>query len=162
MKKANKWFLCEENQTLDLKTHSVRRSLSFMLRSARLLCFVSVATISHERSEKVDFKAEPATWCQSPEEIPETFDFLKLSKKALLLLLLLPPQVIHICAVLRKRSKQNCAFRWERFEHRVADSVFQERFTRTLKQTELMTRLLCKSSYLTISKCHGGASVTNY
>lgn len=82
MRKANKWFLCEENQTLDLKTtHSVRRSLSFMLRSARLLCFVSVATISHERSEKVDFKAEPATWCQSPEEIPETFDFLKLSKR---------------------------------------------------------------------------------
>lgn len=136
MKKANKWFLCEENQTLDLKTHSVRRSLSFMLRSARLLCFVSVATISHERSEKVDFKAEPATWCQSPEEIPETFDFLKLSKKALPLL---PPQVIHICAVLRKRSRQNCAFRWERFEHRVADSAFQERFTRTLTQTELMT-----------------------
>lgn len=137
MKKANKWFLCEENQTLDLKTHSVRRSLSFMLRSARLLCFVSVATISHERSEKVDFKVEPATWCQSPEVIPETYDFLKLSKKALPLL---PPQVIHICAVLRKRSRQNCAFRWERFEHRVADSAFQERFTRTLKQTkELMT-----------------------
>lgn len=159
MRKAKKWFLCEENQTLDLKTHSVRRSLSFMLRSARLLCFVSVATISHERSEKVDFKVEPATWCQSPEVIPETYDFLKLSKKALPLL---PPQVIHICAVLRKRSRQNCAFRWERFEHRVADSAFQERFTRTLKQTELMTRLLCKSSYLTISKCHGGASVTNY
>lgn len=137
MKKANKWFPCEENQTLDLKTHSVRRSLSFMLRSARLLCFVSVATISHERSEKVDFKVEPATWCQSPEVIPETYDFLKLSKKALPLL---PPQVIHICAVLRKRSRQNCAFRWERFEHRVADSAFQERFTRTLKQTkELMT-----------------------
>lgn len=137
MRKAKKWFLCEENQTLDLKTHSVRRSLSFMLRSARLLCFVSVATISHERSEKVDFKVEPATWCQSPEVIPETYDFLKLSKKALPLL---PPQVIHICAVLRKRSRQNCAFRWERFEHRVADSAFQERFTRTLKQTkELMT-----------------------
>lgn len=52
-----------------------------MLRSACLLCFVSVATISHERSEKVDFKAEPATWCQSPEVIPETFDFLKLSRR---------------------------------------------------------------------------------
>lgn len=162
MKKANKWFLCEENQTLDLKTHSVRRSLSFMLRSARLLCFVSVATISHERSEKVDFKAEPATWCQSPEEIPETFDFLKLSKRPfcfcfffLLKLSIFVPFCVNVA---------NRIVRLDEKDLSIASLILSFRSVLLGRWSKLRVndKLLCKSSYLTISKCHGGASVTNY
>lgn len=161
MKKANKWFPCEENQTLDLKTtHSVRRSLSFMLRSARLLCFVSVATISHERSEKVDFKAEPATWCQSPEEIPETFDFLKLSKRPFCFFFLLELSIfVPFCV--------NVADKIVRLDEKdlsIASLILPFRSVLLGRWSKLRVndKLLCKSSYLTISKCHGGASVTNY
>lgn len=162
MRKANKWFLCEENQTLDLKTtHSVRRSLSFMLRSARLLCFVSVATISHERSEKVDFKVEPATWCQSPEEIPETFDFLKLSKRPfcfcffLLKLSIFVPFCVNVA---------NRIVRLDEKDLSIASLILPFRSVLLGRWSKLRVndKLLCKSSYLTISKCHGGASVTNY
>lgn len=162
MKKANKWFLCEENQTLDLKTHSVRRSLSFMLRSARLLCFVSVATISHERSEKVDFKVEPATWCQSPEEIPQTYDFLKLSKRPfcfcfffLLKLSIFVPFCVNVA---------NRIVRLDEKDLSIASLILPFRSVLLGRWSKLRVndKLLCKSSYLTISKCHGGASVTNY
>lgn len=161
MKKANKWFLCEENQTLDLKTtHSVRRSLSFMLRSARLLCFVSVATISHERSEKVDFKAEPATWCQSPEEIPETFDFLKLSKRPFCFFFLLELSIfVPFCV-----NVANRIVRLDEKDLSIASLILPFRSVLLGRWSKLRVndKLLCKSSYLTISKCHGGASVTNY
>lgn len=161
MKKANKWFPCEENQTLDLKTtHSVRRSLSFMLRSARLLCFVSVATISHERSEKVDFKAEPATWCQSPEEIPETFDFLKLSKRPFCFFFLLELSIfVPFCV-----NVANRIVRLDEKDLSIASLILPFRSVLLGRWSKLRVndKLLCKSSYLTISKCHGGASVTNY
>ena len=151
MTNANKWFPWEENQRLDLKQHCVRRSPSFMLRSAPLLCFVSfsVANTSHERLEEVDFKADSARWSRrNPSNIwlLNTFFFF------------FAPFWVNVGTL----AWHTCVFRLERFEHHVVDSAFQKLFTRKVKQTEIMTRLLCKSSYLTISKCHGGASVTNY